>query len=113
MIAVTTAWAVAAAAGAKALRFPGVSETLQDTFTQYFTRPDVADPWRRLVELNLNYWTRWVQEQARAPWLLLVLAAAVWALFGVTVCWRGWCAASRRRARRRWPPIPSPPRRSG
>jgi hypothetical protein len=81
MIATNVAWAVGAAASAHALRWPGLSETLQDTFTHYFTLPDVGDPWRRLARLNVNFWTQWVQDELRAPWLLLIVGISVWALF--------------------------------
>lgn len=36
--------------------WPGVSESLQDTFTRHFIRPDVSDPIGRLVQLNLHFW---------------------------------------------------------
>ncbi|MBQ1075090.1 hypothetical protein KBX06_18240 [Micromonospora sp. C31] len=39
-----------------ALDIPGAEETLQDKFTVHFTRPDVPDPWPRLVELNRDFW---------------------------------------------------------
>jgi hypothetical protein len=39
-----------------ALGWPGVSESLQDTFTRHFIRPDVSDPVGRLVNLNLRFW---------------------------------------------------------
>lgn len=39
-----------------ALHIPGASETLQDKFTAHFTRPDVPDPWARLVRLNQEFW---------------------------------------------------------
>ncbi|MEV4463895.1 hypothetical protein AB0J51_09750 [Micromonospora echinofusca] len=39
-----------------ALDIPGAAETLQDKFTVHFTRPDVPDPWPRLVELNRDFW---------------------------------------------------------
>lgn len=67
-------------AAAKLLGLSGVGETLQDKFTDHFTRPDVSDPWHRLVELNLNFWRHWVQVELRSPWLLLGLAVGAWAL---------------------------------
>ena len=81
LIAVNVAWVVAASALAAAWRWPGVSESLQDTFTRRFYRPDVPDPWQRLLELNVNYWIQWVQTQARAPVLVVALVVAAWALF--------------------------------
>ncbi len=38
------------------LGWPGISESLQDTFTRHFIRPDVSDPIGRLVRLNLHFW---------------------------------------------------------
>jgi hypothetical protein len=65
---------VALATTARMLAWPGIGETLQDTFTGHFTRPDVADPWGKLVGLNSEYWTQWSQEQLRNPWLLIAVA---------------------------------------
>jgi hypothetical protein len=39
-----------------ALGWPGMSESLQDTFTRHFIRPDVSNPVGRLVSLNLRFW---------------------------------------------------------
>lgn len=38
------------------LGWPGVSESLQDTFTRHFLRPDVSDPVGRLARLDLHFW---------------------------------------------------------
>jgi hypothetical protein len=38
------------------LGWPGMSESLQDTFTRHFIRPDVSDPVGRLFGLNLKFW---------------------------------------------------------
>jgi len=38
------------------LGWPGMSESLQDTFTRHFIRPDVSNPVGRLVTLNLRFW---------------------------------------------------------
>ena len=62
-------------ATAHALHWSGPSDTLQDTFTHHFTRPDVTNPWQRLAGLNLQYWSQWTQEQVRDPWP--VAAAAI------------------------------------
>ncbi|RQW97661.1 hypothetical protein [Micromonospora inaquosa] len=72
---------IAILGAAKVLGISGSGETLQDTFTRHFTRPDVDDPWRRLIDLNLNYWPSWLQHELRMPWLLLGLAFGAWALF--------------------------------
>jgi hypothetical protein len=55
---------------AYALHWPGATESLQDMFTGHFARPDVADPWDRLVRLNVSFWSQWAQDQARSPWLV-------------------------------------------
>ncbi|GGT25501.1 hypothetical protein GCM10014713_18100 [Streptomyces purpureus] len=60
---------------------PGSSETLQDTFTNHFAQPDVDAPWPMLGELNANYWTHWLQEQARSPWLIAAVGLGAWGLF--------------------------------
>ncbi len=65
---------------AKLLGLSGVGETLQDKWTDHFAHPDVDDPWRRLVDLNANFWQQWLQQELRSPWLLLGLAFGTWAL---------------------------------
>jgi hypothetical protein len=55
---------------AKAFHWSGVTETLQDTFTNHFANPDVIDPWTRFTHLNIAYWSQWSQLQLRSPWLL-------------------------------------------
>ncbi len=61
--------------------WPGFSESLQDTFTNHFSGPDVAEPWYRFVMFNKAYWTIWVQDQANRPLLLLVTIAGAVALW--------------------------------
>jgi hypothetical protein len=39
-----------------ALHLPGTHETLQDTFTRHFRRPDVADPWHLLADHTVLLW---------------------------------------------------------
>lgn len=65
---------VGLAVTAHALHRPGPSETLQDTFTNHFTRPDVPDSWHELAGLSLQYWSQWAQEQVRSPWLVAAVA---------------------------------------
>ncbi|MEU3453759.1 hypothetical protein ABZ671_09170 [Micromonospora sp. NPDC006766] len=87
-----------------ALHIPGASETLQDKFTRHFTRPDVPDPWARLIRLNQEFWPTQLDEwwnggaplQASAFLAVLVIgyaalfralparAAALWATAGAT-----------------------------
>lgn len=62
----------------KVLGLPGMGESLQDTFTLHWSRPEIADPWRALARLNLNYWWQWLQKEALAPMLLLLLAIGLW-----------------------------------
>ncbi|MEV5321621.1 hypothetical protein AB0K92_28920 [Streptomyces sp. NPDC052687] len=73
--------ALAAVALSKALGLPGTTDSLQDTFTLHWTRPEIADPWQALVRLNLNYWEQWLQKEALAPMLLFLLAAGVWGVW--------------------------------
>jgi hypothetical protein len=77
---------VGLAATAHVLHWPGAAETLQDTFTGHFARPDVTDPWRRLAGLNMQYWSQWAQEQVRSPWLVAAVA------IGAVTLVRRYCA---------------------
>jgi hypothetical protein len=74
---VSVVWLVAMA---KVFGWAGVTETLQDTFTDHFTRPDVIDPWSRFIHLNVAYWTYWVQAQLRSPWVLAAFVVGAIAL---------------------------------
>jgi hypothetical protein len=38
------------------LGWPGLTESMQDTFTKHFLRPDVPDPVQRLIQLDLHFW---------------------------------------------------------
>jgi hypothetical protein len=78
LVALSAVGLAGIAATAYALHWPGAAESLQDTFTGHFTRPDVTDPWLRLAGLNLRYWWRWTREQVRSPWL--VASAAIGAV---------------------------------
>ena len=59
-----TVWLAGLAAGgaivsqiaSTALGWPGIAESMQDTFTRHFVRPDVANPLGRLFSLNLKFW---------------------------------------------------------
>jgi hypothetical protein len=70
VVALSAVGFVGLAAAAHALHWSGASDTLQDTFTGHFARPEVINPWRRLAGLNVEYWSQWAQEQARSPWLV-------------------------------------------
>jgi hypothetical protein len=64
------------------LGWPGLDESLQDTFTNHFHNgPDVADPVIRLAKMNRAIWPQLLMEQAIRPLLLVALAAALWALW--------------------------------
>lgn len=69
---------LAAFAMSRALRLPGLEDSLQDTFSLHWTYAEVADPWRRLLRLDANYWWQWLQGEALAPSLLFLLALGVW-----------------------------------
>ena len=60
------------------LGWPGVSESLQDTFTKHFIRPDVSDPVGRLVRLDLHFWGYFPVSEPTA--LLLVAGLATLAV---------------------------------
>jgi hypothetical protein len=62
------------------LRLPSAEVTLQDTFTDHFRQPAVADPWWLLVRLAYRLWTNWLTEQAAAPLFLVLALVGVWAL---------------------------------
>jgi hypothetical protein len=38
------------------LGWPGLTESMQDTFTKHFIRPDVPDPVQRLIQLDVHFW---------------------------------------------------------
>ncbi len=65
----------------RALHLPGLTDSLQDTFTLHWTRPEIADPWRALARLNVTYWWQWLQTQALAPLLLFLLAVGAWGVW--------------------------------
>ncbi|GAB2846952.1 hypothetical protein GCM10027074_12400 [Streptomyces deserti] len=65
----------------KALGLPGMTDSLQDTFTLHWTRPEIADPWPALVRLNHQYWWQWLQKEALAPALLFLLVVGVWGVW--------------------------------
>jgi hypothetical protein len=63
------------------LKLPGTTDSLQDTFTLHWTRPEIADPWHALARLNHNYWWQWLQKEALAPLLLFLLAVGAWGVW--------------------------------
>ncbi|WP_148082047.1 hypothetical protein [Streptomyces botrytidirepellens] len=62
----------------RVLRLPGLEASLQDTFSLHWTYPEVTHPWRLLVQLDANYWWQWLQREALAPSLLLLLVLGAW-----------------------------------
>lgn len=70
------------------LGMPTVMESIQDTFTNHFTQPDVSDGWRRLASLNLRYWAHW---PVMVPSNILLAAACV---LGAWALWRWHRAAA-------------------
>jgi hypothetical protein len=63
------------------LGWPGVSESLQDTFTKHFIRPDVSDPVGRLIRLDLHFWGYFPVSEPTA----LLLAAGLAALAALLI----------------------------
>ncbi|MEU4213334.1 hypothetical protein AB0F13_25705 [Streptomyces sp. NPDC026206] len=43
--------------GARLMGWPGASSTMQDTFTDHFKQPDIADPVHHLIRLNIQFWS--------------------------------------------------------
>lgn len=78
-----TVWLAASAAGGAivsqiattALGWPGITESMQDTFTKHFLRPDVPNPLVRLLSLNVKYWAYFPVLEPTS--LLLVLGLVV------------------------------------
>jgi len=58
-----------------ALGWPGIVESMQDTFTKHFLRPNVSDPVGRLAVLNLRFWAYYPVLEPTS--LLLVLGLVV------------------------------------
>ena len=54
-IAASAGFVVSEAASAL-LGWPGLAESMQDTFTKHFERPDVSDPLFRLFKSDLHFW---------------------------------------------------------
>ncbi|WP_162890481.1 hypothetical protein [Streptomyces olivoreticuli] len=68
--------------GAHLMGWPGVSSTMQDTFTNHFKQPDVADPVHQLVRLNIDFWSYLPWQNDTMAFLPLALCglslAALW-----------------------------------
>ena len=66
-----------------ALGWPGITESMQDTFTRHFIRPAVSDPIGRLFASNLHFWGYFPVLEPTS--LLLMLGLVV---IGVRLCRR-------------------------
>ena len=71
---------VASELGSALLGWPGLSVSLQDTFTKHFIRPDVSDPVGRLVRLDLHFWGYYPVSEPTALLLAVGLIAIAVAL---------------------------------
>ncbi|NGO76235.1 hypothetical protein G6045_11230 [Streptomyces sp. YC504] len=60
------------------LGLPAASETMQDTLTRYFTRPDVPDPVQGMLALEVTYWPTWFHYNVG---FALLLGLCLWALW--------------------------------
>lgn len=69
--------AVAVQTAIQVLDLPSARESMQDLFA-HFSRPDVPDPWHRLMLLNGAFWSGWVREQFVDPLTIALLGAGVW-----------------------------------
>ncbi|MCF3105778.1 hypothetical protein IPZ58_29950 [Streptomyces roseoverticillatus] len=80
---VSIAGVVGITVGTRLMGWPGAKETLQDTFTDHFKQPDVADPLHRLIGLNIEFWSY-------APWQSFTLAFLPVGLCGLSFAalWR-------------------------
>jgi hypothetical protein len=83
------------------LGWPGISVSLQDTFTKHFIRPDVSNPVSRLVQLDVHYWGYYPVSEPTALLLLvgliaigvaLVRRSAVYGIFLIAVAATGLAA---------------------
>lgn len=61
-----------------AFGFPGLNESLQDTFTDHFRKPPVDDPFNQLMVLELDFLWRFLAALPANAAYLLVFAAGVW-----------------------------------
>ncbi|WP_369181686.1 hypothetical protein [Streptomyces mutabilis] len=60
------------------LRYPSVSDSLQDLLTGHFARPDRKDPWPEFWQLQGNFWVEWLRRQAWEPLFVAALGAGAW-----------------------------------
>ncbi len=81
LLGLATGGALVSQLATTALGWPGIPESMQDTFTKHFIRPDVPNPIVRLLSLNLRFWTYYPVLEPTALLLalgLVVVGAALW-----------------------------------
>src|SRR5690606_7064165 len=62
---------------ARLLRYPSVSESVQDLLTDHFARPDRERPWAEFFQLQGNFWMEWLRRQLWEPLFVAAVAAGV------------------------------------
>ncbi|MGV1034570.1 MAG: hypothetical protein ACOYBP_05035 [Microbacteriaceae bacterium] len=88
-------WAVGILAGSLALwsllgamlKWPGVTESLQDTFTDHFNRPDVSNPiqlWWNLLKTSAMGEVHWAIDNPAIPIALIIVLLLAIQRFGLT-----------------------------
>jgi hypothetical protein len=81
MAVLTGGGALVAQLASTLLGWPGIVESMQDTFTKHFLHPNVSDPVGRLVVLNLRFWAYYPVLQSTSLVLvfaLIVVGVALW-----------------------------------
>ncbi|MER5637501.1 hypothetical protein ABT095_11150 [Kitasatospora sp. NPDC002227] len=59
-------------------QLPGMNETLQDTFANHFTQPDVPNTTSLLLRLNGVYWQHWLMAEGYSSFYLPLLVVTCW-----------------------------------
>jgi hypothetical protein len=80
MAAVSALGALAASMTAILAGWPGLAATLQDLFTAHFLRPDVTDPYARLLRLDRRLPVALLRRDAVLPVLVVAAVVAGWRL---------------------------------
>jgi hypothetical protein len=75
LLGLSVGGAIASQIATAALGWPGINDSLQDTFTKHFIRPDVSNPVTKLVSLNEKFWAYYPVLEPTA--LLLALGLVV------------------------------------
>jgi hypothetical protein len=60
---------------------PPMMESVQDTFTNHFVRPDVTNGWQLLLNANVRYWAHWPILLSTNIALLSATVLGGWALW--------------------------------